>query len=562
RRLGPRVGWAALLAPVVATVSAVGITLAPQAERQALPAYEWVPQLGARIAFMPDGLGLFFALLVSGVGVLVTLYAAFYLDGSYRHHGRFYCFLQLFMGAMLWTVLSGNLLVLFVAWELTGISSFFLIGFLTEKELSRRGARMALVTTSATGLSLLVGVVLIGQLYGTYELSAIFTQGVPPGGEGLLTAAFLCCFGGIAGKSALFPFSYWLPNAMAAPTPVSAYLHSATMVKLGVFLTARMLPLFGDLDVFAPVVLSVGLFTFVFGAGLALLSNDLKAVLAYTTVAQLGALVGQYGWSPQGAAPFGDILHILNHTLYKAGLFMVVGVIDHSAGTRDLRELGGLFRRMPLTGVVALIALAATAGVPLTSGFISKELLLESGLELFHSRQSLLGALPLVALLLGSLLHVLVALRVAKRFFGPMPEKAASHFHAPSLGLQFPASVLALGVMGFGVVPAAFGSAAGFFSASPEVRHLSLWHGCTPVLLMSLSIFALAGILFAVGTRAGKAPAGIPRWLEFERLFERGVEGAPGFGQWLDRVLGFTRPSHFLLLIVGGLVTEIGRAHV
>src|SRR5690606_13310602 len=144
---------------------------------------------------------------------------------------------------------------------------------------------------------------------------------------------------------ALFPFSYWLPNAMAAPTPVSAYLHSATMVKLGVFLTARMLPLFGDLNVFAPVVLSVGLFTFVFGAGLALLSNDLKAVLAYTTVAQLGALVGQYGWSPQGAAPFGDILHILNHTLYKAGLFMVVGVIDHSAGTRDLRELGGQIGR-------------------------------------------------------------------------------------------------------------------------------------------------------------------------------------------------------------------------
>ena len=257
RQFGAKVGWLALLGPVVCLAAVLAIHLTAPESRGAV-AWPWLPSLGVTLTFNPDGLALFFGLVVAGVGVLVTFYAANYLDGHYRDHGKFYCYLLLFMGAMLLTVFSANLLVLFVAWELTGLTSFLLIGFLHEKGESQRGARMALLTTALTGLALLAGVVLLRLVFGTFELAQIVGAPVPAGQEGLLTAAFLCCFVGIAGKSAQFPFHYWLPNAMAAPTPVSAYLHSATMVKLGVFLTARLLPVFNGLESWTPVLTGVG----------------------------------------------------------------------------------------------------------------------------------------------------------------------------------------------------------------------------------------------------------------------------------------------------------------
>ena len=294
RWLGSRVGWLALAGPVVSLWAVVRLLQLPAAAREAV-SWTWLPSLGVNATFAPDGLALFFALVVSGIGVLVTFYSAHYLDNHYRDHGRFYCYLLLFMGSMLMTVLASNLLVLFVAWELTGLTSFLLIGFLHDKEDSQRGARMALLTTALTGLALLAGVVLLRVIFGSFELSDIIGAPVPAGREGLLLAAFLCCFTGIAGKSAQFPFHYWLPNAMAAPTPVSAYLHSATMVKLGVFLAARLLPVFGGLESWMPVLTGFGFGTLLLGAVLALFSQDLKGVLAYTTVAQLGLLVGYYG---------------------------------------------------------------------------------------------------------------------------------------------------------------------------------------------------------------------------------------------------------------------------
>jgi NADH:ubiquinone oxidoreductase subunit 5 (subunit L)/multisubunit Na+/H+ antiporter MnhA subunit len=228
-RLGPRTGLIALLAPL-ASAAAIGAMLQQPAAARLPVSWDWVPSLGVALTFNPDGLALFYGLVVSGIGVLVVAYASAYLDSHYRDHGKFYCYLLLFMGAMLATVFSSNLLVLFVAWELTGLTSFLLIGFLHDKAESRRGARMALLTTGLTGLALLAGVVLLRLAYGTFELTEILAQAAPlPGREHLLTPAFLCCFLGIAGKSAQFPFHYWLPNAMAAPTPVSAYLHSARL---------------------------------------------------------------------------------------------------------------------------------------------------------------------------------------------------------------------------------------------------------------------------------------------------------------------------------------------
>ncbi len=552
RRLGARVGWAALVAPLLGLSACLALYLLPEAQRTTL-SWAWIPRLGADLSFTPDGLALFFGLLVTGIGTLVTLYATHYLDDSYEHHGQFYCILQLFMGAMLVTVFSGNLLVLFVAWELTGITSFFLIGFQNTKAEAQRGARMALLTTVSTGLALLVGIILLHQVFGTLDLSLILETPAPHGSQGSLTTAFLFCAVGIFGKSAIFPFHYWLPNAMAAPTPVSAYLHSATMVKLGVFLTARLLPVFGGLESWAPILISFGFLTFLLGAVLAWLSYDLKAVLAHTTVAQLGVLVGQYGWGSQAGPVFGDTLHILNHTMYKACLFMVVGIIDHCTGTRDLRQLGGLFKKMPLTGVTALVGLAAMAGLPLTSGFISKELLLEGGLGL----QSPLGAWSIISLALGSMLHVLIALRIAKHALaGALPAKVEARFHAPSLGIQLPPLLLATGVLYFGVQPAAFGALTGSFG-SLETPQLSLWHGWTPAALISVGVFLAGGLSFWLSERRGWSRLSVPRALKVDRWFEGALEGIPSLGQWLNRSLGFTRPSTFLPIIVTVVVATL-----
>jgi NADH:ubiquinone oxidoreductase subunit 5 (subunit L)/multisubunit Na+/H+ antiporter MnhA subunit len=555
QRWGARVGWVALLAPLTSFVACLALHLQPAGELATI-GWAWVPHLGVQVSFTPDRLALFFGLIVTGIGTLVTLYATYYLDDHYKDHGRFYCILQLFMGAMLATVFSSNLLVLFTAWELTGVASFFLIGFLHDQPASQRGARTALLTTTLTGLALLVGILLLQQVYGTLELPRMLGAPTPTGHEGTLTAAFLLCFIGICGKSALFPFQYWLPNAMTAPTPVSAYLHSATMVNLGVFLTARLLPVFVGLEVWTPTLISIGFLTFLLGAVLAALSYDLKAVLAYTTVAQLGVLVGQYGWSTQGGPPFGDLLHILNHALYKACLFMVVGVIDHSTGTRDVRQLGGLLKKMPLTGATALVGLAAMAGLPLTSGFVSKELLLDAGLAFQHSRLDLIGVWPLFSLVLGSGLHLLIALRIARRvLFGELPTQLGARLRAPGLGIQLPPLVLALGVLYFGVQPSSFGQLTASFGRAGLVGPgLALWHGWTPTALMSLGIFVVTVGLFWLSERQRWSQLSMPRALQFDLWFLWIVDGIPAFGKRLDRALGFPQPSVYLFIIITVLV--------
>jgi NADH:ubiquinone oxidoreductase subunit 5 (subunit L)/multisubunit Na+/H+ antiporter MnhA subunit len=561
RRLGPRVGWIALLAPVISFTAVWLIHLQPPELREAVR-WSWIPTLGGTLAFTPDGLALFFGMVVSGVGVLVTFYAANYLDDHYRDHGKFYCYLLLFMGAMLGTVFSSNLLVLFVAWEMTGLTSFLLIGFLHEKEESQRGARMALLTTALTGLVLLAGVVLLHVIYGTFELSEIIAQGVPPGSESMLLAAFLCCFVGIAGKSAQFPFHYWLPNAMAAPTPVSAYLHSATMVKLGVFLTARLLPVFNGLESWTPVLTTVGFGTFLLGAGLALLSLDLKGVLAYTTVAQLGLLIGNYGLYSQGMPVAWDYLHILNHVFYKACLFMVVGIVDHAAGTRDVRKLGGLFKPMPIVGMAAIIGAAALAGLPPTTGFLSKELLLKSVFEYRAAYGGWAGNWSMVTLVAGSLINVIVAAGFVHRvFFGKMPEKIVHHFHAPSFGLQLPPVLLAFGALGGGIAATAFGKFTLSFGVPGQhalvAEDLHLWHGLTTEFLTSAALVIVGiGIYFSVGIKRWAALS-IPHALRFDHYFEKVADGTPYAARKLNRLLGFETPQAFLFVTVAAMVAAI-----
>jgi multicomponent K+:H+ antiporter subunit A/multicomponent Na+:H+ antiporter subunit A len=564
-RLRSRVGWVALLAPLLSCAGVISLLGVPAAERSAV-SWDWVPSLGVALTFNPDGLALFYGLVVAGVGVLVVFYAACYLDDHhYRDHGKFYCYLLLFMAAMLGTVFSSNLLVLFISWELTGLTSFLLIGFLHEKGESQRGARMALLTTATTGLALLVGVVLVRLVYGTFELSEILAAGVVPAGkEGLLTAAFLFCFVGIAGKSAQFPFHYWLPNAMAAPTPVSAYLHSATMVKLGVFLTARLLPVFNGLESWTPVLTTIGFGTLVLGAVFALLSQDLKGVLAYTTVAQLGLLVGHYGLYAQGVLVRWDYLHIFNHVFYKAALFMIVGIIDHSTGTRDLRQLGGLARKMPLVAIAAAITLAALAGLPPTTGFLSKEMLLKTLTTFWKETDG--GAVAWWAMgcvLIASVLKVAIALGVWRRAFAGKPSEALeAHYHAPSFGLQLPSLLLAGAALAGGFFAPQFGALADRFAVAgvhaADVKELHLWHGFTKELGLSALVVALGACLYFVVGRVRWAEVRIPDSLRLDRGFEQAVEAVPYWGKALNRVLGFETPYAYLYIIVGALVLAAG----
>ena len=561
-RLGRRVGWLALGAPLVSTAGLLAL-----AGRASLPGrwvfeWPWIPSLGINASFLVDGLSLFFGLVVSGMGLLVVFYATAYLDDTHRDHGRFHAYLILFMVSMLGTVLANNLMLLFVFWELTGLASFLLIGFLHGEENSRVGARQALLVTGCTGLLLLVGLLMVRQVAGTFDLHVLLTgAGLDGADRGWLTVALGLMLLGAFGKSAQFPFHFWLPNAMAAPTPVSAYLHSATMVKLGVFLCARLFPLFVENALWAPLLSWVAFGTMLLGALGALWSHDLKALLAYSTVSQLGYLIGYYGLGPTAGVEY-DYLHILNHVFYKGCLFMVAGVVIHSTGVQDIRRLGGLWRRMPVVGVTCALAAATMAGIPGTTGFLCKELMLK---EVFGAlaNHGVLGAYAIVCVGLTSVVKVAFSVRLFSHvFLGRESAEAMAHYHAPSWALQLPPALLALAAVVLGVAPGLLDgmfvalSVAGLHQAPAP---LAVWHGLTPELLVSVGV-VLGGLgLYAAGQRTRWAWGELPRWLQFDVLFEQGLQRLGKTAKGLTRGLGADRPLMylpvllvFLLVVVGG----------
>ena len=336
---------------------------------------EWFPQANLSASFFLDGLGLLFAMMILGVGLLITLYARFYLSGD-DPMGQFYTYLLLFQGAMLGIVLSDNILLLLIFWELTSLSSFLLIGYWKHLPEGRQGARMALAVTGAGGLAMIGGMLILGNIAGSFNLTDILAQGEAiKASEWYMPALILILLGAFT-KSAQFPFHFWLPHAMAAPTPVSAYLHSATMVKAGVFLMARMWPALAGTDAWFYIVATTGLITMVLGALIALFKDDLKALLAFSTVSHLGLLTMLLGFGTKAAA-IAAVFHIINHLTFKAALFMTAGIVDHETHTRDIKRLGGLAKLMPITAVIGTITAMSMAGLIPLNGFISKEMMLE-----------------------------------------------------------------------------------------------------------------------------------------------------------------------------------------
>ena len=399
----------------------------------------WVEALGLSLSFRLDGLSLLFSLLILCIGLLVILYARYYLAVT-DSMARFYGFLMLFMTAMLGIVLSNNLLQLWLFWELTSISSFLLISFWWHRADARSGARMALTITGFGGLALLAGILLIGQVLGSFELDVLLSKADVLQQHSLYPVILILVLLGAITKSAQFPFHFWLPNAMSAPTPVSAYLHSATMVKAGIFLLARMYPLLAGSDLWFLLVTITGMTTLLVGAYLALFQHDLKGLLAYSTISHLGLITLLLGLDTD-LATVAAIFHIINHAIFKASLFMAAGIIDHESGSRDMRKLNGLWQFMPVTATLAMVASASMAGVPLLNGFLSKEMFFA---ETLH--QDVLGALswliPVLATVAATLSVAYSARFIHDVFFNGQPKGLPRTPHEPPRYMRVPVEIL------------------------------------------------------------------------------------------------------------------------
>jgi multicomponent K+:H+ antiporter subunit A len=475
--------------------------------------YAWAPQLGLEVYFRMDGFAWLFALLVSMMGVLVVLYARYYMSPQ-DPVPRFFAFLMAFMGAMLGIVLSGNLVQLVVFWELTSLTSFMLISYWYHRNEARRGARMSLMVTATGGMCLLVGVVLIGQIAGTYDLDGVLAAGdsirTHPHYRIVLALVLL----GALTKSAQFPFHFWLPHAMAAPTPVSAYLHSATMVKAGVFLLARFWPVLAGTPEWFWTVSGVGICSLLLGSGAALFQRDLKGVLAYSTVSHLGLVTLLLGMNSP-LALVAAVFHMLNHATFKASLFMAAGMIDHETGTRDMRRLSGLARAMPVTATVAIVAAAAMAGVPLLNGFLSKEMFFAE--TIFASADPFVRiGLPVLATV-ASTLTVAYSLRfIHTVFFGPPARDLPRPPHEPTRGMLLPSALLVVACVLVGVLPEqTVGpllhlAAEALLGESAPAFSLKVWHGVTTPLLMSATALVVGTVIYRLHYRRAQAMAAAP----------------------------------------------------
>ena len=456
--------------------------------------WAWAPSLDVSLTFRIDGLSVLFGLLVSGIGAAVALYANAYMAGHPRLP-RFFLYLLLFTASMLGVVLSDNILVLFIFWELTTVSSFMLIGFDSEKAESRRNARQSLLVTTAGGLALLAGLILLGQVAGSYSIAEINTSGDVVRDDPLYVPILILVFLGAFSKSAQVPLHFWLPNAMAAPTPVSAFLHSATLVKAGVFLMARLHPSLGGTEVWLWTLLPVGAITAVWASMMALHQRDLKLMLAYTTVMALGALIMFLAVETQVAIE-AAMTFVLVHALYKAALFMIVGGIDHATGTRDLMALGGLRRALPMSAAAAALAALSMAGFPPFLGFLGKELKYEGALAIADAPIAMTAAS-----FAANAMMVAVALTVAVRPFWGETTETTKHAHGNHWAIvAAPATLACLGLV-LGLAPGLIST----FLVGPAVEavlqgttptELKLWHGFTVPLLLSVFTVALGSLLF------------------------------------------------------------------
>jgi multicomponent K+:H+ antiporter subunit A len=534
-------------------------------------AVDWLPKYGLTFGLRLDGFAWMFAMMVTVIGALVVVYARYYMSPA-DPVPRFFSFLLAFMGSMLGVVLSGNLIQLVMFWELTSFTSFVLIAYWYHRTDARAGARMALTVTAAGGMCLLAAVLMMGHIAGSYDLDRVIAASAAIRAHELYPWILSLVLLGAFTKSAQFPFHFWLPRAMAAPTPVSSYLHSATMVKAGVFLLARLWPVLSGTDLWFAIVCSAGLASLLVGAYAATFQRDMKGVLAYSTISHLGLITLLLGMNST-LALVAAVFHMLNHATFKASLFMAAGIVDHETGTRDLKRLGGLYHAMPITATLAMVAAAAMAGVPLLNGFLSKEMFFAE--TIFAGEALWLRILlPATATLAGMFSVAYSARFIRQVFFGAPPAELPRTPHEPTRWMLLPSATLVLLCLLVGTLPALtigpvldLATRAILSDGRMPQYSLAVWHGLNVPLLMSAAAFVGGLAIHAWLTHLGH-PEGVlaPLFRRFDgkrafTVLQVRLVRAAGM---LVRVLSSTRLQTQLALIVlavisAGAIATFGR---
>jgi multicomponent Na+:H+ antiporter subunit A len=542
-------GWFILPLPILLFSYFISYLSITANQQSVTKSFSWIPSLGIDFTAKVDGLGLLFSLLITGIGALVVLYSIYYLDKNKEQLNTFYVYLLLFMGAMLGVVLSDNLLVLYTFWEFTSFSSFLLIGYWYHREKSRYGAQKSMIITVFGGLSMFAGIILLYLMTGTFSITEIIAQSDEIYTNPLFVPALLCILLGAFTKSAQFPFHIWLPDAMEAPTPVSAYLHSATMVKAGIYLVARMSPVFAEHSLWLWLVAGFGIATLFWGSFSAVKQTDLKAILAFSTVSQLGMIMSLLGIGAAAlhyetvedsyftVATTAAVFHLINHATFKGSLFMVAGIVDHETGTRDIRKLGGLMNFMPITFTLAIIGTFSMAGLPPFNGFLSKEMFFTGMvrvLEMDIFNLDTWGILfPILAWVASVFTFIYSMVLVFKTFTGKFqPEKLEKKPHEAPLGMLISPIVLASLVIIIGFFPniisntlispaqAAIMPVPGFVYDT----HIYFWHGFTPELFMTLGVITLGILLFTTLPKWRKVYDMFPEKLALNRFYDGMLE--------------------------------------
>ncbi len=525
-------------------------------------AFAWVPGLGVNLSFNLDGLSILFVLIITGIGFFVTIYAVDYLHG-HRHTGRFFVFLHAFMLSMIGLVTADNAVALFVFWELTTIFSYLLIGFEHEQEASRKSARQALLVTGAGGLALLAGFLLIGIAAGTYEISEMVPLAADLKGHALYIPILSLLFSGAFTKSAQFPFHFWLPNAMAAPSPISAYLHSATMVKGGIYLLARFHPILGNTVPWEATLVIVGAITAVMGAVTALGQSDLKKILAYTTVAALGIMTMLLGGQTTPSLT-AVMTFLLVHALYKSALFLVAGIVDHQEGTREIEKLDGLARSMPATGLSAFAACFSMAGFPLFFGFIGKEIMYKGTL----AETMMPGLATGAAVLANGLMAAVAGVFLIRPFLSDKTGVHAGTKEASAWMWCGPAVLGGITVM-FGVVPEIVGNvlinpAVSALHYTPEYVELTLFHGINQPLALSVLTLMIGATFYLNRARVNQWVCSVYGSVSFDAsgLYDWVVDGVAAMGRLQNRILQNGSLHRYFYIVVAAFVIAAGYSYI
>ncbi|MBF5078644.1 putative monovalent cation/H+ antiporter subunit A [Paracoccus sp. NBH48] len=562
RVMGGPAGWISIAFPTILFLYFLGL-LPEIAQGPQVYGFDWVPSLGVQLSVLLDGLSMTFALLITGIGAAVTLYSARYL-GDHPDYPRFVSYLLMFMVGMLGLVLADNLIMLFVFWEITTIASYLLIGFNADSAASRRSALQALLVTGTGGLILLAGLIVLGTVAGTSQLSQIVTMGDMIRAHPWYLGIVLLFLAGAFTKSAQVPFHFWLPNAMAAPTPVSAYLHSATMVKAGVFLMARMNPALGGTDAWFWILTLFGGVTAVFASVMALRQTDIKQVLAYTTLMALGTLTMFIGAGTHYAI-VAAMLFLVVHSLYKAALFLMIGIVDHATGTRDAGVLGGLSKAMPLTGLAAALAAISMAGIPPMIGFIGKEFMYKAGLGLDGFGAFWVTAMAFAASVLMFAVGGIVAL---KPFRGDLRPTPTTPHEGPWAMLAGPLVLGALSLI-FGLLPGVLGHylvGPATHAVFGEVRevHLYLWGGINMALILSLLTFLAGWLVYrrhqAIRDRLAAFEARSP--IDFDAGWDRLLDGFKAFAAWQTNLIQTGSLQRYMAVMFATFVVMVGGSYL